>query len=158
MGKIKKSVARIFDKNAEEGFVPNREAVYFALGLGGQNISYNLVSGWFFYFCNAVLKISPFHVGILTSLTRLWDGVNDPIVGAIVDHRKTKPGQKLHPYLGKFACIYRHFHASALHRLRRFGKMGYRDSCLRLFHLGYALLFSGCRALGYLGAYFAPLC
>lgn len=101
MGKVKSAITGLFSRDAEEGYVPNREGLNFAAGLCGQNITYGLVSGWFFYFCTDVLKISPFHVGILTSVTRLWDGINDPIVGALVDHRKTKPGQKLHPYLGK---------------------------------------------------------
>lgn len=101
MGKISSAVKGVFSKEAPEGYVPNREAVHFALGLGGQNITYSLVSGWFFYFCTNILGITPAKVGVLTAVTRVWDGVNDPMVGALIDHRKTKPGQKLHPYLGK---------------------------------------------------------
>lgn len=99
--KFKNPVKFLFDKTAEDGYVPNKEVLDFSLGLGGQNVTYNLINGWFFYFCSNVLKISPLHVGFLTSITRIWDGINDPIVGALIDRRKTKPGQKLHPYLGK---------------------------------------------------------
>lgn len=97
--------AFLFKKDAEEGYVPNREALFFSMGLGGQNVTYNLVSGWFFYFCNNVLHISPGIVGTITGISRIWDGVNDPIVGALVDRRNTAPGQKLHQYLGKLPII-----------------------------------------------------
>lgn len=101
----KKPLAFLFKKDAENGYVPNREALYFSIGLGGQNVTYNLVNGWFFYFCNNVLHISPGIVGTITGISRIWDGVNDPIVGALVDRRRTEPGQKLHGYLGKLPVI-----------------------------------------------------
>lgn len=90
-----------FSKEAEEGYVPNRELLAYSAALTGQNMTYVFVSQWLFYFCTDVLGISPGKVGFLTGFTRIWDAVNDPIVGAIVDRRKCKNGNKLHPYLGK---------------------------------------------------------
>lgn len=92
----------LFGKEARDGYVPNAEAFAYAAGLGGQNITYNFVNGWLFYFCTNVLHISPKYVGILTGVSRVWDGINDPIVGAIVDRRNSRPGRKMRPYLLKF--------------------------------------------------------
>lgn len=106
-GRIKTKNPFIYftDKHAKEGYVPNREMTYFSLGLAGQNLTYNLVNGWLFYFCTNILHISSLNVGIITSVSRIWDGINDPLVGSLVDRRKAKPGQKLHPFLGKLPIL-----------------------------------------------------
>lgn len=88
-----------FSKEAEEGYIPNRELFSHALGLAGQNLAYSYIAGWLFYFCTNILKIGPKKVGIITGIARAWDAVNDPIVGGYIDKRKSKPGQKLRPYL-----------------------------------------------------------
>ena len=36
-------------------------------------------------FYTLVLQVNPFHVGILMLVTKIWDAVNDPIIGALVD-------------------------------------------------------------------------
>lgn len=99
--KTKKGFWNPFSKDAEEGCVPNRELLAYSAALTGQNMAYVFVSQWLFYFCTNILRISPARVGFLTGFTRIWDAINDPIVGAIVDRRKCKDGNKLHPYLGK---------------------------------------------------------
>jgi GPH family glycoside/pentoside/hexuronide:cation symporter len=45
-----------------------------------------------------VVEISPASVGTMFLLTRLWDGLNDPIMGIIADRTKTSMG-KFRPYL-----------------------------------------------------------
>ncbi|MBQ8029234.1 MAG: MFS transporter [Clostridia bacterium] len=101
----KKKLWNPFSKEAEEGNVPNRELLSYSAALMGQNLTYGIVNGWLFYFCTDILHISPDKVGYLTGFSRIWDGINDPIVGTLIDRRKTKPGQKLHPYLGKLPII-----------------------------------------------------
>lgn len=94
-----------FSKKAEEGNVPNRELLAYSAALSGQNMAYGLVNQWLFYFCTNILYISPKKVGIFTGIVRIWDAVNDPIVGSIIDRRKFKRGNKLHPYLGKLPLL-----------------------------------------------------
>lgn len=91
----------LFSKYANEGNVPNRELMAYSVALTGQNMTYVFVSQWLFYFCTDVLKISAQKVGFITGFSRIWDALNDPIVGTIIDRRKCKNGKKLHPYLGK---------------------------------------------------------
>lgn len=103
--KTKNPFRFFFDKRAAEGYIPNRELIYFSTALGGQNMNCGLVGGWMFYFCTNVLKIQPMYVGIITSIARVWDGVNDPIAGTLIDRIPPKNGSKLHRYLGKIAVV-----------------------------------------------------
>lgn len=83
-----------------EGKIPGKSLFAYAAGIAGQNMHYGLISGWLFYFCNTVLKISADAVGIITGISRLWDSINDPIIGALIDrHTFKKSGEKLRPYL-----------------------------------------------------------
>lgn len=94
-----------FSKEAEEGNVPNNELLAYSAALTGQNMTYALVNQWLFYFCTNILYISPKKVGIFTGIVRIWDAINDPIVGNIIDRRKFESGKKLHPYLGKLPVV-----------------------------------------------------
>ena len=89
----------LFSKETKgEGFVPNNEIFAYASGLAGQNMTYGFVSGWLRYFCINLLHMDPVKVGSVFTLSHVWDAVNDPIIGAIVDRRKHKPYKKLRPY------------------------------------------------------------
>ncbi|MBQ4339120.1 MAG: MFS transporter [Clostridia bacterium] len=83
----------------EGGYVKTKNLFSYAVGLAGQNMTYSYISGWLFYYCASVLKIAPKTVGYITSITRAWDSVNDPIIGAMVDKHRFKNGEKLRPYL-----------------------------------------------------------
>lgn len=98
---MKNPIKHFFSTEAAEGYVPNRELLCYATALAGQNMTYSLVSKWIFYFCTNILHMDPGKVGNITSISRVWDALNDPIVGMVLDRRDYKPGQKLHPYLGK---------------------------------------------------------
>ena len=95
----------IFKREVKDGEVPNGELFAYSTALAGQNMTYQLVNQWIFYFCTNIIGINPLSVGFLTGFSKIWDALNDPIVGTLIDRRKTKPGQKLHPYLGKLPVI-----------------------------------------------------
>jgi len=79
------------------GGIPNRELSLYSLGIAAHmHIVYMM--NWLSYFCDTVLAIPPALVGWITGVSRLWDGVNDPIVGALMDRRRFKSGEKLRPY------------------------------------------------------------
>ena len=54
-------------------------------------------------FYTLILQVNPFHVGILLLITKIWDAVNDPIIGAIVDSRKATKGGKFIPWIRAFS-------------------------------------------------------
>ncbi len=86
--------------SAKDGVIPDRNLFAYAAGIAGQNMNYGFINGWLFYFCNNVLKISADAVGMITGISRLWDSINDPIIGALIDrHTFKKSGEKLRPYL-----------------------------------------------------------
>ena len=54
-------------------------------------------------FYTLVLKVNPVHVGILMLITKLWDAINDPLIGALVDSHKNKGKGKFIPWIKFFA-------------------------------------------------------
>lgn len=95
-------IKRFFAHN-DEYDVQNRELIDFAIGVYGQNNTYNLVSSWFEYFMNMVLFIKPLHTGAIMWLARGWDAINDPLAGSIIDKTHFKSGKKLGPFIKYFS-------------------------------------------------------
>ena len=70
----------------------------------GQNLIYNIVAtGLYFYFQN-VICLPAMALGWIMTIARVWDAINDPMMGTIVDKTKTKWG-KCRPYLIIFPGI-----------------------------------------------------
>lgn len=74
------------------------EMAGYMVGMFGQNLIYQIVTtGLYFYFQN-VICLPAMALGWIFTLARVWDAVNDPIMGNIVDRTHTKWG-KCRPYL-----------------------------------------------------------
>lgn len=86
-----------FSKEESDTKVANSRLLSYAAGLAGQNISYSFISQRLFVFMNTVLGIDSKKTGMITGISTLWDAINDPLVGTLVDARKFKPGNKLRP-------------------------------------------------------------
>ena len=70
----------------------------FLIGMFGQNMIYNIVAtGTYFYFQN-VIALPAMALGWIFALARVWDAINDPMMGTIVDRTKSRWG-KCRPYL-----------------------------------------------------------
>ena len=54
-------------------------------------------------FYTLILQVNPFHVGILLLVTKIWDAVNDHIIGAIVESRTATKGGKFIPWIRAFS-------------------------------------------------------
>lgn len=89
----------LFRDQPDQEYVPNKDLFAYATGLAGQNMAYGFETSWLFYFCNTILKIDSEKVGWITSISRTWDAINDPIIGMLVDKHQFKNGEKLRPYL-----------------------------------------------------------
>lgn len=94
-------VRLLFSTEAEKDHVPNRDLTAYAFGLGGQNMTYAFISNWLRYFCINMLHIGSVKVGTIFFISYFWDAVNDPVIGSIVDGRRSKKGEKLRQYLIK---------------------------------------------------------
>lgn len=81
-----------------------RELRGYLVGMFGQNLIYNIVAtGLYFYFQN-VICLPAMALGWIFAFARVWDAVNDPMMGTIVDKTRTKWG-KCRPYLIFFPAI-----------------------------------------------------
>lgn len=84
-----------------------KEAGMYLTGMFGQNMIYNIVAtGLYFYFQN-VICLPAIALGWIFAIARVWDAINDPMMGTIVDKTKSKWG-KCRPYLlfaPPFICL-----------------------------------------------------
>lgn len=81
-----------------------KEAAGFLIGMFGQNLIYNIVAtGLYFYFQN-VICLPAMALGWIMTIARIWDAINDPMMGTIVDKTHSKWG-KCRPYLIIFPAI-----------------------------------------------------
>lgn len=82
----------------------NKELGGYLVGMFGQNLIYNIVAtGLYFYFQN-VICLPAMALGWIMTIARIWDAVNDPMMGTIVDKTRSKWG-KCRPYLIIFPGI-----------------------------------------------------
>ena len=65
----------------------------FGLGAVGKDIVYMLISGYLLYYYNAVLGMNSVFIGTMMMAARIFDAINDPIMGVIVAKTKTKWGR-----------------------------------------------------------------
>ncbi len=74
------------------------EKVGYGLGDTASNFYFQMFMIYLTFFYTDVFGISPAAVGTMFLVTRIWDAVNDPIMGIIADRTNTKWG-KFRPYL-----------------------------------------------------------
>lgn len=81
-----------------EKHVAKKEWMAYAIGALGQGMVYAIMSSYISDFYLSVLKLTPLFVLFLMLFARIWDAVNDPIMGYFVDRSNPKNG-KMRPYL-----------------------------------------------------------
>jgi len=74
-----------------------REKIGYGIGDAGLDLFFNAIALFLTFFLTDIFGISAAAVGTLFLVTRMWDAVNDPIMGIIADRTKTKWG-KYRPY------------------------------------------------------------
>ena len=75
-----------------------REKYCYGIGALGKDLVYALVATYLMVYLTDGLGVSPLFVGGLFFVARLWDAINDPLMGFIVDNTKTRFG-KFRPWL-----------------------------------------------------------
>lgn len=92
----------ILDAAAQEEKEFNRNKWFFATGGIGRDMVYALVSGYFFMYVQFGLTLSVAQFATLSILIgvlgRIWDGINDPLMGTIIDAAHFKWG-KFKPWI-----------------------------------------------------------
>ena len=85
------------ESSADQKFVPKKEAQAYAIAALGQGLVYSCMSSYITDYYMNVLTLNAMFVIMLMLLARVWDAINDPMMGMIVDRRTTKFG-RMKPY------------------------------------------------------------
>ncbi|MGN0521848.1 MAG: MFS transporter, partial [Eubacterium sp.] len=64
----------------------------------GQNMIYNIIATGLYFYFQSVIFIPAMAISIIFAVARVWDAINDPMMGTIVDKTRSKYG-KCRPYL-----------------------------------------------------------
>lgn len=81
----------------EKKYVPKKETQAYAIAALGQGLVYSCMSSYITDYYMNVLTLNAMFVILLMLLARVWDAVNDPMMGMIMDRHTTKKG-RMKPY------------------------------------------------------------
>lgn len=98
--KIKLAISRLkhsWSKESTNDNLSTKEMLGYTSAAMGQNFWWGL-KGYMMIFYTLIMGLGMKEIGIMFLIVGIWDAVNDPIMGAIVDKTNTKWG-KLRPYL-----------------------------------------------------------
>ncbi|OUX36634.1 MAG: MFS transporter [Kiritimatiellaceae bacterium TMED266] len=70
----------------------------YSIGDLGINLNFQLIAFFLAYFYTDVFGLSPAHMAGLFLAARVWDAVNDPLMGYVADHTRSRWG-RFRPYL-----------------------------------------------------------
>lgn len=85
-------------KITERKYLKPKDYITFSMARFATAAITGLVSGYLLIFYTSVLGIDPLSVGTMFLIAKVWDGINDPIMGVIIDKTRNKMG-KMRPYL-----------------------------------------------------------
>lgn len=87
------------DSTNDIRYVGVKETVAYGLANAGQCFGYNIIAGSYLsIFFTKVFGVPPEAVAAMMLFLGIWDTVNDPLMGSIIDKTRTRYG-KLRPYL-----------------------------------------------------------
>ncbi len=66
----------------------------YGLGDLGISISYFAVGFFYMFYLTDIIGMEPYLAGIAIFIGKLWDGINDPIIGILNDQIKSRFGRK----------------------------------------------------------------
>lgn len=75
-----------------------REKIAYGIGAVGKDMVYVLSASYVLYYYEDVLGVDPAFMGVLLLIARIFDAINDPVMGVLVAKTKTKWG-KFRPWL-----------------------------------------------------------
>lgn len=75
------------------GRLPARQKYAFGIGAIGKDAICNLVGAFLMLYFTDTLGLNPAFVGVLFAVARIWDAINDPMMGMICDNTRTRFGK-----------------------------------------------------------------
>ena len=68
-----------------KGGLTTKHWLGYMFGDWGGCMTFTLMASIFSMYCTNVLKIDPTYMGTLTLIWTIWDAINDPMLGALMD-------------------------------------------------------------------------
>lgn len=81
----------------EKKYVPKKEVTTYAIAALGQGLVYSCMSSYITDYYMNVLTLNAMFVILLMLFARVWDAINDPMMGMVMDRFTTKRG-RMKPY------------------------------------------------------------
>jgi len=75
------------EKQKNRAEIPVREYFFLSGGMFGQAVVSGFLTVFLFLFYNRI-GIKPWISGLVLGISKAWDGVNDPVIGALIDRKK----------------------------------------------------------------------
>ncbi|MDB9525623.1 MFS transporter [Oscillatoria sp. CS-180] len=82
------------NKNAAPLKLPVWTKLAYGIGDMGAGMTSNLIAFFFLFFLTDVAGINPLAAGTVLLLGKIWDAVNDPLVGVLSDRTQTRWGRR----------------------------------------------------------------
>ena len=73
-------------------------AIAYTIGYSGINVSWYMINSYLMLFYTDVVGLAAGAISLIMLIARIWDAINDPMMGAIVDRTNTRWG-KFKPYI-----------------------------------------------------------
>lgn len=77
-------------RTAAKNKIPSGVKIGYGIGTLSYAIPFQMLSGFFLFYCTTVLGISGMLAGMMISVSTIWDAVTDPVMGYISDHTHKK--------------------------------------------------------------------
>lgn len=61
------------------------ERISYGAYFAGHNIIYSLIQGYLLLYCVSYLEMNPALVATIFLIVRIWDAINDPLIGVVID-------------------------------------------------------------------------
>jgi len=81
-----------------------RDKIGYALGDFGCNMSFSLISSFIIPFYTQYIGLTERTWAVIILLLKIWDAVNDPIMGTVMDHARITGDSKFKPWIRWGAC------------------------------------------------------
>ncbi|HOB65044.1 MAG TPA: MFS transporter, partial [Clostridia bacterium] len=79
-------------------YLRKRDYITFSMARFAASAISGLAQGYLLIFYTSVLGIEPITVGVMFLISKIFDGLNDPVMGTIVDKTRSRWG-KMRPYI-----------------------------------------------------------